>query len=90
MPGRDQTGPLGAGPASGRSMGACGQAAGRGLGRRGVGFCGRRNRFWVGNVADWSDPASAQNPGAINTQIGWLKNRLDVIQKRLEELASQK
>ena len=33
MPNRDQTGPEGKGPRTGRGMGPCGRGQGRGLGR---------------------------------------------------------
>lgn len=85
MPGGDGTGPLGAGPTSGRGMGACGQAGGWNSGRKPADCRSWRNRFF----ADWSVPASAQNPAMLNTQMDWLKNQLDVIQKRLEELTSR-
>jgi hypothetical protein len=89
MPNRNGTGPLGAGPATGRAMGRCaGQPAdpvnpgrGRGLGWRGQ--CGRPGgggaclRFH-GKRRAASDPAGQD-----------LERRIEAMESRLEALKSQ-
>jgi hypothetical protein len=99
MPGRDRTGPMSAGPRTGRGMGYCGSTTanpvfgvGRGLGfRRGRGGMGRgwRHRFYATGVPAWIAPAPESEVADLKAQADWLKGQLDAIQKRIEQLTSE-
>jgi len=89
MPGRDGTGPVGAGPMTGRGLGVCpggvpGYGAGRGLGLgwgRGCGY----GRGFGGYVA--SDRyGSMTRKEILSEQKKSLENRLDFVNKQLDEL----
>lgn len=80
MPGRDRTGPVGAGPRTGRGMGICngnnwagnanpalGFRGGFGFGRGGGGR-GRRNRFYATGVPGWATSASEQESADLKAQ----------------------
>ena len=102
MPGRDQTGPMGYGPKTGRGAGFCAgdpqtdytsQMGGPGFGyefgrRRGFGGgMGRGRRArWGGFFAQ---PTPQDERGLLNKQKEALQSRLNVIDQRLEELSSQ-
>lgn len=101
MPGGDRTGPLGAGPRTGRGMGFCGgyqqpgygfQAGGFrggfGFGRAGAGR-GWRNRFYATGIPGWVPPTPEQETADLKAQADMLKTQLDAIQKRIEELSSK-
>ncbi len=101
MPGGDRTGPLGAGPRTGRGMGYCGgydrlgfanQATvfrgGFGFGRGGAGR-GWRHRFYATDIPGWVTPTPEQETANLNAQADLLKAQLDSIQKRIEELISK-
>ncbi|HOT63497.1 MAG TPA: DUF5320 domain-containing protein [Treponemataceae bacterium] len=95
MPNRNGTGPLGAGPLTGRGMGPCGgygrASYGRGLGMgfgggRGFGF--GRGRGWF-PFANTNGAISADDEKqALNSQISLLTEEIDAIKKRIEELNS--
>ena len=98
MPALDGSGPLGAGPMTGRGMGYCGNFnRGRfvdptpgfrgayGLGNRGRGR-GRRNRFYATGIPGWVPPTPEQEIVDLNSWADQLKTQLDAIQKRIEEL----
>jgi len=98
MPGGDRTGPLGAGPRTGRSMGYCssyerpgfanpasGFRSGFGFGRGGMGR-GWRHRFYATGVPGWVTPTPEQETADLRVQADWLKGQLDAIQKRIEEI----
>ncbi len=100
MPGRDRTGPLGAGPRTGRGMGYCGNndqgrfvksvptlRSGFRLGGRGAGR-GWRYRFYATGIPGWATPTPEQETADLKAQADYLKNQLDAIQKRIEELTS--
>jgi hypothetical protein len=91
MPGRDGTGPIGVGPMSGRGLGVCsagapGYGAGRGLG---LGF-GRRGGRGYGRgfggyaASDRDDPMTRKE--ALAEQKKLLKDRLDYVNRQLDEL----
>jgi hypothetical protein len=101
MPGRDRTGPLGAGPRTGCGMGYCSgnnlpgfanQATavggGFGFGQRGAGR-GWRHRFFANGIPGWVPATPEQETADLKVQADWLKAQLDTIQKRIEELASK-
>jgi len=75
MPRGDRTGPVGAGPRSGRGLGYCGGADGPGyesrLGwRRGwSGGFGWRHRFFATGRAGWDVPAMRCPPGRKRSRI---------------------
>lgn len=68
MPGGDRTGPLGAGPRTGRGMGYCGGYDQPGFTHHisrfqsGYGFGGRgwRHRFYATGVSGWVTPTAEQ------------------------------
>jgi len=98
MPGGDRTGPLGAGPRTGRGMGYCSgytlpgyasQTAGvnsrLGLGGREAGR-GWRNRFYATGIPGWVAPSPEQETTVLKAQADSLKAQLEAILKRIEEL----
>jgi hypothetical protein len=101
MPGGDRTGPEGTGPRSGRGMGYCsghdwpgsanpgsGIRGWLGFGRGGTGR-GWRHRFFATGIPGWVKPTSEQETADLKAQANWLREQLDAIQKRIEELASK-
>ncbi len=101
MPGRDHTGPLGAGPRTGRGMGYCGYSDrgayaslapgtrdGFGFGCWGMGH-GWRHRFYATGVPGWATATPEQETVDLNAQLNWLKGQLEVIEKRIEELTAK-
>lgn len=101
MPGGDRTGPLGAGPKTGRGLGYC---SGYDLpgsanqtadlrnrfssGYRGRGR-GRRNRFYATGIPGWVQPTPEQETAHLEAQADSLKAQLEAIQKRIEELSQK-
>jgi hypothetical protein len=100
MPGRDRTGPVGAGPRTGRGLGYCNdyEQTGAGVpppGARGVfgfgrGGAGRgwRHRYFATGIPGWVPPTREQATADLMAQADWLKGQLDAIQKRIEELTT--
>ena len=103
MPGRDRTGPMGAGPRTGRGLGDCGgtpvnpgfgfwggfgRGFGFGRGRGGMGF-GWRNRFFATGVPGWVAPTPEQEVADLKAQADLMKGQLEAIQKRIDELTSE-
>lgn len=101
MPGRDRTGPQGAGPRTGRGMGYCGsndqsefvnpapgQRSGFGFGRRGAGR-GWRHRFYATGIPGWVPTTPEQETADLKAQADLLKTQLDAIQKRIDELTAK-
>jgi hypothetical protein len=93
MPGRDRTGPLGAGPLTGRGRGYCYASlkqvpepkTSTAPGYRGA--CrGWRHRFYATGVPGWIPLTPEQEAADLKTQADWLKTQLDEIQKRIDEL----
>jgi hypothetical protein len=83
MPGGDHTGPLGAGPRTGRGMGYCGGydrpgfadptpgfRGGFGFRRGGIGR-GRRHRSYAGSVQSWTPPTPEQETADLKAQADW-------------------
>ncbi len=88
MPRMDGTGPMGEGPKTGRGMGSCdGEAGPRfGIGRRmgrGFGFNCRRG---FGRGLGLNRTSSMTRKELLEEQKGILKNRLEAIDKQLEDL----
>lgn len=86
MPGQDRTGPQGMGSGTGRGMGLCGGAP-----AGGPAFIGRGARFFRGGGRGGCGfgagfyPVSGENREEIlRAQQAHLKNRLDFIQKELD------
>lgn len=102
MPRGDHTGPMGAGPMTGRRAGYC-AGYGKpgfnnpsipwqrpGFGNQGGGR-GWRNMFYATGIPGWQrfgyiPPAPQQEAESLKEQANWLKDQLDAINKRLEEL----
>ncbi len=102
MPRGDRTGPMSAGPMTGRRAGYCAgygvpgfnNAAaswqGLGFGFRGGGR-GWRNMFYATGLPGWqrfsfTPTAPQEEAESLKAQAYWLKNQLDAIDKRIEEL----
>lgn len=100
MPGRNRTGPMGQGPQTGRCAGRCagygmadcgnntgfrrfGGGAWHGWGNR---MRGRRYAFGMDDATPIVDSNEFQSN---ETQADCLENRLDKIEKRLDEMASK-
>jgi hypothetical protein len=100
MPGGDRTGPMGAGPRTGRGMGYCGgyiqpgfanpaPRVGDGFGfRRGGMGRGWRHRFYATGVPGWEALTPEQEVADLKAQAEMLKGQLDAIQKRIEEITT--
>ncbi len=101
MPRGDRTGPMGAGPMTGRRAGFCVGNGFPGFGNVGwpwVGYGyggggrGWRNMYHATGLFGWqrgayTPTATPQTEAEIlKTRADWLKNQLDAINKRLEEL----
>jgi hypothetical protein len=102
MPGRNGTGPMGAGPGTGGGWGPCGQGRGWSVwgGRRwggaqgGVGGHGWRNRFWSRGWSRWFHPGSQwedvptrmDERQLLEREAEALKVELSDIKRRLERL----
>ncbi len=92
MPGRNGTGPMKAGPMTGRGLGVCtgANAVGYGLGRgmgSGLGLACRRGfgrGFGRGFSIDETSPKTQKE--LLNEQKTILQDRLEVIDKQLESL----
>ncbi len=99
MPGRDGTGPMGAGAMTGRGLGVCtgvndpgygagfGRGFGRGYGRgfgRGFG-CGFGRGFGRGFA--FVDNTAKTKKELLEAQKNELKSRMDAIEKQLEALS---
>lgn len=99
MPGRNHTGPFGAGPRTGRGMGYCGSYEQPGFANEAImprgrfgfkgGGAGRgwRHRFYATGVPGWAPSAPEEQEIAdLKAQADQLKMQLDAIQKRIQEL----
>lgn len=78
MAGRDKTGPLGAGPGTGRGLGGCvqgnyPQGRGMGIGRgRGCGFGRGMRGFSAPNAAETAE-------GSLSNRIALLEEKIDLL-----------
>lgn len=91
MPGRNGTGPVGAGPMTGRGFGVCaggapGYGAGRGLGL-GLGWRGGRGYGrGFGGYAFSDRDGSMTRKEVLSEQKKLLEDRLDFVNRQLDEL----
>ena len=101
MPRGDGSGPMGLGPMTGRRAGYCADydapgyanpapRLGRARGFRGGGR-GWRHWFYATGLPRWAragfaSPTPQQEAEALKEQAGWLKDQLDAINKRIEEI----
>ncbi len=101
MPGRDRTGPMGAGPLTGRGMGygnpnvqqtwpnwPAGVRYGAGFRRGGGGF-GWRNRYYATGVPGWVPPTDDQQIADLKAQSLVLREQLDAVEKQLTKLENK-
>jgi hypothetical protein len=102
MPQGDRTGPIGAGPRSGRGLGYCGGYDAPGFANMGFGFrmgwgrgrCGGfgwQHRSFGTRQAGWglpryAPPTQEENLQALKAEADWLKGQLNAINKHIEEL----
>jgi hypothetical protein len=101
MPGGDRTGPMGAGPMTGRGAGICGGNSYPGYGNfapgfrfgRGFGGGGRgwRHQYYATGLTWWQRaravaPAPEQELTGLRNEAEWLKNQLEAVTRRIEEL----
>lgn len=95
MPRLDQTGPQGMGPSTGGARGECGDGqASRGYfgrSRRKNACCGKRGRHGGGmEYCATDNPAFDMNrEGFLKAEQAHLKNRLDFIQKELDNISTE-
>lgn len=102
MPRGDRTGPMGAGSMTGRRAGFCAgygvpgfanpPAPWCGTGYRGGGY-GWRNMYYLTGLPRWqrypypvSPVPSQEEVETLKARANWLKDQLDAINKRIEEL----
>ncbi len=103
MPGGNRTGPMGAGPMTGRGAGLCagtgtsgyaGQGVGRGMGGRGFGrgwgrgMGGRFNRSWQNAPVSQPDPVDERQ--MLEQEAAYLQNQVEQIHQRLNELGESR
>jgi Family of unknown function (DUF5320) len=99
VPGGDRTGPLGRGPRTGRGIrygSGCDWPGhensvprfhfGYGSGLWGTGR-GWRHRYYATGIPGWVPPTQEQEIANLKAQAEWLKNQLDAIQKRIDEIS---
>lgn len=85
MPRQDKTGPMGAGPMTGREMGPCGKGLGLGLGvGRGYGraMCGWFYRKYQAMPKD-------ERKELLKSEIEDLKQEMQMVEEELKELEKQ-
>lgn len=96
MPGKNQTGPVGLGPLTGRRMGNCAgntnselnNGFGRGM-RNGNGRGFNRNSGrGFGRKFAYSDNRNFSNKEAIESEMNVVKEQLSFLEKKLEELSN--
>ncbi|MGD9612987.1 MAG: DUF5320 domain-containing protein [Kiritimatiellia bacterium] len=101
MPRGDRTGPMGAGPMTGRAAGFCAGSAAPGFAGFGGGFgrgfgrgCGRGfgrgfGRGWGGPVAGAGTPTGPQELAVLKQQAQQLQTDMELIQGRIQELETK-
>jgi hypothetical protein len=94
MPGRDRTGPMGAGPMTGRAAGLCtgNMQPGYGGGFRGNAWCGQgfgaglRGRRFGGRNFIPASVSKADESEILKNQAEYLKASLNEVNRRIDEL----
>jgi len=96
MPGRDQTGPAGMGPMTGRAAGSCAgnteptpvvRGRERGFGGRGFGFgAGRRRRFRTSGFFGRRRSDAIESTGTSEPQIDDLRAQIEYCKETLERI----
>ena len=101
MPRGDRTGPMGAGPMTGRAAGFCagntapgyanfGGGRGRGMGfGRGGGFGRGFGRGWIAPGAATVAPTGPQELAVLKQQAQQLQADMELIQSRIQELETK-
>ena len=101
MPRGDRTGPMGAGPMTGRAAGFCagntapgyanfGGGRGRGMGfGRGGGFGRGFGRGWIAPDAATVAPTGPQELAVLKQQAQQLQADMELIQSRIQELETK-
>ena len=101
MPRGDRTGPMGAGPMTGRAAGFCagntapgyanfGGGGGRGMGfGRGGGFGRGFGRGWIAPGAATVAPTGPQELAVLKQQAQQLQADMELIQSRIQELETK-
>ena len=105
MPRGDRTGPMGAGPMTGRAAGFCagntapgyanfggGRGRGMGFGRGGGGGRGFGRGFgrgWIAPVAGTVAPTGPQELAVLKQQAQQLQADMELIQSRIQELETK-
>ena len=90
MPGGDRTGPMGAGPMTGRGAGFCDGSGTPGYSHRGFGRgMGARFHAWWQN-APVSQPTPNDERQMLEQEAAYLKNQAEQIQNRLNELGESR
>ena len=105
MPRGDRTGPMGAGPMTGRAAGTCagfaapgtanvgrGRGCGMGSGRGGGGgrgFGRGMGRGWAAPMASAVVPTGEQELAVLKQQSQQLKTDMELIQSRIQELENR-
>jgi hypothetical protein len=85
MPGGDGTGPMGAGPMTGRRMGQCTGFVGVGLGRGRR--MGNRNRFYAGGFANF--PQQVQPVMTKEQQLQLLQQEAQNLEEDLKDIKAK-
>lgn len=89
MPGRNGTGPMGAGPMTGRGFGSCYAGAGKGMGfGRGMGhgiFCRSGYGRFLADYRTDEPPFAASEKEILAEQKKILEAQLDAINKKMQE-----
>lgn len=91
MPWRDGTGPMGAGPMTGRGMGPCGRGAGSGFGRGfGRGFAWRQYNPQPARQPMQIQYTKEDEVADLKAEKELLERDLKAIETRLKELENKK
>ena len=88
MPGFDGTGPMSAGPMTGRGMGPCGGGYGRytGYGRRGYNRGGGFGRMWGPFWRQTTEVSDKDKLGYLQSEAKVLKEELKAVEDELGKL----
>lgn len=102
MPRGDRTGPMGAGPMTGRAAGVCagsaapgiasfgrGRGCGMGFGGGGRGFGRGLGRGWAAPMAGVVAPTGDPELAVLKQQSQQLKTDMELIQSRIQELENK-